>query len=345
MHEFVLFRLGSEAMFSFWSAMRNIKLLGSNAFLIMRNVFYLIPNQVFFVQVVEEDKFTTVIDLSKNNNLSCRIKCEDQYIDKLLSKSLSEEVVASCTQCIEKCTSVCYESPDKNIYEKNLTGGSQLILLPVYNGQGSLSYLLGIIYEKSFKNTVNELNKYIENEVARQVKERTAKLVATNEKLFYLANHDSLTGTYNRRYLLELANAEFKRVCRYGLSLCLMMLDLDHFKAINDNQGHPVGDKALKEVAKTLLEIVRDCDHVGRYGGDEFIIVLPETDISGAMLMAERLREALNSVKLTISIGIAKLERDDVCIETLINRADHLLLKAKRGGRDRIESVTVKHSA
>lgn len=205
--------------------------------------------------------------------------------------------------------------------------------------------MVGFIYEKNLKNTVNELNKYIENEVEKKVKQRTAKLMATNEELFYLANHDFLTGTYNRRYLLELANAEFKRVCRYGLSLCLMMLDLDNFKAINDNQGHPVGDEALKKVAKTLLETVRDCDHVGRYGGDEFIIVLPETDISGAMLIAERLREALSNVKLTISIGIAKLERDDVCIEELIHRADHLLLKAKRSGRDRIESTALKYSA
>ncbi len=333
-------------MLSFWSALRNINQFGSNAFLIMENLLGFFPRQMFFVQIIEKNKFIIIaIDPSKNDRLSCEIEFENKHLGYFFSKTVSEEVVESCAQCIEECTSACYESPVKNIYEKSLKGGSQLVLLPISDAQSSLSHLLGIIYEKNLNNTVNEVNKYIENEVERQVKERTAKLMATNEELFYLANHDFLTGSYNRRYLLELANAEFKRVRRYGLSLCLMMLDLDHFKAINDEQGHPVGDEALKEVAKTLLETVRDCDHVGRYGGDEFIIVLPETDVSGAMLIAERLREALNSVKLTISIGIAKLERDDVCIEALIHRADHLLLKAKRSGRNRIESIAVKYSA
>lgn len=333
-------------MFSFWSALRTINQLGSNAFITMENMFGFFPRQMFFVKIFGKNKFIIIaIDPSKNEKLSCEVECESKHLGQLFSKPVSEEVVASCAQCIEECTSVCYEPPVKNIYEKNLEGGNQLILVPISDAQGSLSHLLGIIYEKNLKNTVNELNKYIESEVERKVKERTAKLMATNEELFYLANHDFLTGTYNRRYLLELASAEFKRVRRYGLSLCLMMLDLDHFKVINDSQGHPVGDKALKEVAKTLLETVRDCDHVGRYGGDEFIIVLPETDVSDAMLIAERLREVLNSVKLTISIGVAKLERDDVHIETLIHRADHLLLKAKRSGRNRIESIAVKHSA
>ncbi|EWH03757.1 diguanylate cyclase [Halomonas sp. BC04] len=153
-----------------------------------------------------------------------------------------------------------------------------------------------------------------------------------------MATHDCLTETYNRRQLLELADNEFRRASRYELALCLMMLDIDNFKLINDELGHLAGDHALRTVAQATLAMVRDCDLVGRYGGDEFIIVLPETDILGARAIAERLSKTLQEAgRLSVSIGIASRAHDDQSMDELIHRADTLLLHAKRNGRNRIE--------
>ncbi len=124
-------------------------------------------------------------------------------------------------------------------------------------------------------------------------------------------------------------------------SVSAAKLDIDHFKSINDEKGHAAGDQALQTVTRAIRATVRNCDLVGRYGGDEFIIVLPETDLHGARVIAERLSSTLQGAELFISIGLATLERNDQTIDDVINRADHLLLSAKRNGRNRIESASL----
>ena len=159
-----------------------------------------------------------------------------------------------------------------------------------------------------------------------------------------LARMDALTGLNNRRHFFYLAEQEVKRARRYDRKLAAMMLDIDHFKHVNDTYGHASGDKVLQAIAELSKRTLRKQDTIGRYGGEEFAVILPETDISRAMEVAERLRVAIAScpidisqgtVDLTVSIGVAALDTDgNMAVESLLDRADKALYAAKREGRD-----------
>jgi diguanylate cyclase (GGDEF)-like protein len=160
-----------------------------------------------------------------------------------------------------------------------------------------------------------------------------------------LALTDPLTGLHNRRSIFELGRVEFKRAERMNRPFSCMMLDLDHFKKINDNYGHHVGDQILQEFANRCKDSVREVDVVGRYGGEELIIIMPETDIIAALLVAERLRAAVceNPVQIsdqklciTVSIGVAQKDENTFQLETLVARADQAMYIAKHKGRNRV---------
>ncbi|HEX9334040.1 MAG TPA: diguanylate cyclase [Anaerolineales bacterium] len=158
-----------------------------------------------------------------------------------------------------------------------------------------------------------------------------------------LALTDPLTGLHNRRSLFELGRVEFARAHRMKRAFCCMMLDVDHFKKVNDTYGHPVGDQVLKEFAKRCKTSVREVDLVGRYGGEELIILLPETDRKTAMQVAERLRNSIaarpikvsdTEVTVTVSIGVAEKDDNTTQLETLIARSDQAMYIAKHKGRN-----------
>jgi len=158
-----------------------------------------------------------------------------------------------------------------------------------------------------------------------------------------LALTDPLTGLQNRRSLFELGRLEFSRAHRMKREFCCLMLDLDHFKQVNDTYGHPIGDQVLREFAKRCKSSVREIDLVGRYGGEELIILLPETDGKMAMLVAERLRVSIAAapmkvsgmdIPLTVSIGVAAKDENTIQLETLIARADQAMYIAKHKGRN-----------
>jgi len=166
------------------------------------------------------------------------------------------------------------------------------------------------------------------------------------ETLRQLATHDALTGLFNRRYFFTLAERELERSQRYGHPLALLMLDLDHFKAINDSRGHQAGDQVLRAVAGIIQASLRQIDVVGRYGGEEFVVLLPETARATALAVAKRLcaAVAVQSVELpgeclpiTISIGVA-VGFGDVALnlEEMLERADRALYAAKATGRNRV---------
>jgi diguanylate cyclase (GGDEF)-like protein len=161
-----------------------------------------------------------------------------------------------------------------------------------------------------------------------------------------LALTDPLTGLQNRRSLFELGRIEFSRAQRMQRPFCCMMLDLDHFKQINDNYGHPLGDQIIQEFAERCKSSVREVDLIGRYGGEEFLIFLPETDSQTAMQVAERLRASVEGmpikvsgreINVTVSIGVSRTDENTLELETLIARADQAMYIAKHKGRNNVK--------
>ncbi len=174
--------------------------------------------------------------------------------------------------------------------------------------------------------------------VVQRAVERFFLLSSSDEKDYFvdLAVRDGLTGLFNRRYFNELINIEINRLKREPAALSLLMLDIDNFKNYNDTEGHPAGDETLKSAAKVFKNSVRTGDIVCRYGGEEFIIMLPQTGKSGAQIIAERLRvQAGLYLPTTVSIGIASLPEDAQSVEDLIQKADDALYQAKKTGKNK----------
>ncbi|NLK63128.1 MAG: GGDEF domain-containing protein [Fusobacteria bacterium] len=181
---------------------------------------------------------------------------------------------------------------------------------------------------------------YLNHNFEEELEKRTEQLSKKNELLEKIARLDGLTGIYNHKYIHEMLDKEFKRARRYKLNLSLIMADIDFFKKINDTYGHKTGDTVLLAVSKTIETVIRETDMVGRYGGEEFLIVCCETDINGGYILAERLREQIKNLKfdeeelkVTASFGVAELDFE-TDITSLIKKADTLLYYAKKNGRD-----------
>jgi len=161
------------------------------------------------------------------------------------------------------------------------------------------------------------------------------------EKITSLSEIDHLTEMYNRRKITELFDSEYVRYKRYKYPLSIMIIDIDFFKKINDRYGHNQGDITLKEIASILKKEVRESDHVGRWGGEEFLVICPETNIEGANILAEKLRSTINDYAFTnvghttASFGITTCS-DDCTFESMIIRADKALYTAKAEGRNKV---------
>jgi diguanylate cyclase (GGDEF)-like protein len=173
---------------------------------------------------------------------------------------------------------------------------------------------------------------------------RVDELRAAHDHLAKMASTDGLTGVYSRRWWFDLASNEFSRCRRYDRTFSLLVLDLDWFKVVNDTYGHDVGDTVLQRFAEMTRYQCRTSDIVGRLGGEEFAIILPETAADAAKTIATRLTEACRelavesaagTVRCSCSIGMTGLRRDDESIEIVLRRADSALYEAKRSGRDR----------
>ncbi len=183
--------------------------------------------------------------------------------------------------------------------------------------------------------------------VHSKIKRLQDELREKNRKLEELSNTDGLTKLYNRRYFMELFDLEFERSKRYGSDLSFIMMDIDNFKNFNDTYGHLLGDRILVEVARVLKDNLRVNDQIGRYGGEEFALMMPETDPEGSKVVAERhrrnisefvMREQGKELSITISLGVASHPNPEVeSLDDLIKLADDALLEAKREGRNRIK--------
>ncbi len=165
------------------------------------------------------------------------------------------------------------------------------------------------------------------------------------DKLQEISIHDSLTKVYNRRYFMRRYLEEFERAKKFNLNLSFLMIDIDHFKKINDTYGHLVGDAVLREVANLIKENIREIDFIARFGGEEFSAILPETDKAGAIMMAERISSRVSrrrirvfdeTLNATISIGVAAFPQNTIHSDVLVEISDKALYKAKVSGRNRV---------
>jgi len=183
---------------------------------------------------------------------------------------------------------------------------------------------------------------------------RMQQAKADQEQLERLAKFDSLTGLYNRRAIFHRLDGQIKHAGRYNEEFSLIMLDIDHFKKVNDQYGHLTGDDVLQEVATLVRQNIRDTDTAGRYGGEEFIIILPRAHLASALNVAERIRRAIetaemkdskgNVFSITVSQGLSCYQPGQGEY-SLISRADAALYRAKESGRNRVEGSALKLEA
>ena len=179
-----------------------------------------------------------------------------------------------------------------------------------------------------------------------ELKTKNIELNEHNIILKDLSSKDGLTGVYNHRYFQEEIKRQFAIAKRNETDLCLLLIDIDHFKKINDNYGHSFGDLILKELTHTISKVIRESDFFARYGGEEFVILLPTTGIKGGNILAETIRAKIkntefsdknNSIKITVSIGIDSISNSDSKSPSIIfEHADKAMYKAKEMGRNKV---------
>jgi diguanylate cyclase (GGDEF)-like protein len=242
-----------------------------------------------------------------------------------------------------------------------LTYGADIILLYIFRPEGvnfrneflqwivlaivmiDFSYIGGYIssLRRNLRTSHSELKKTVENlNISRSELEKSLAVIQE------IAIHDELTGFYNRRHLLELLENEKNRSLRGNTSFTIAILDIDHFKQVNDTYGHQAGDEVLRRVSTAIRNTMRNTDFCGRYGGEEFVLVLIQTDLKEAMICAERMRANIekcrfpgigDGFRITASIGLSQYHLREE-IDTMIARADRALYRAKEGGRNRTDS-------
>ncbi|MBN2618059.1 MAG: diguanylate cyclase [Spirochaetales bacterium] len=186
-------------------------------------------------------------------------------------------------------------------------------------------------------------------DLTRELNKKNLELESANKTITKLMYKDPLTGLFNRRRLDELLNKEITKSQRHNLSLSILMIDIDFFKKINDSYGHDIGDVVLVEVSNKICASCREEDIISRFGGEEFIVALPNTDCYSAMECAQRIKESIEVLnispipyKVTVSIGVSNLNNITDSQQSLIKRADIALYKAKKLGRNRVENSLYK---
>jgi len=197
-------------------------------------------------------------------------------------------------------------------------------------------YRIHLVQRRGFLELMRErfAREALQGEIARRTE--------LEEKLLYQAHTDELTGANNRRYFMQLGREEISRSLRYDRPLSLLLLDLDHFKVINDKFGHDTGDEVLRSFSWLCRRTLREPDILGRLGGEEFAVLIPEESINGALKTAERLRAAVEEefaatpYHLTVSIGVTEIQHSDSTISDLLKRADAMMYKAKDQGRNQV---------
>jgi len=281
---------------------------------------------------------------------------DDLVIQQLMTALLAEfgavEVAGSGEEALEK---VAVKKPDLIVLDVEMPGMDGYEVCTRLKADESVSDIPVIFLTSSNTNEDEEhgleigatdfIRKPISPRIVYARVSNILKLQAATRELEILATTDSLTGAYNRRHFMEVGNMELHRSIRYGQSFTVAMLDIDHFKAVNDTYGHGVGDIALKRTVQVIQDVLRNEDTLGRLGGEEFAVIFPQTDLDGAGLVAERIRESIGEIvvdtplgdlRFTMSIGLSSGGGKDSDIEEALKRADQALYSAKELGRNRV---------
>jgi diguanylate cyclase (GGDEF)-like protein/PAS domain S-box-containing protein len=305
------------------------------------------PDNLFVIRCATDGRFfVEAINPAQEQVLGQRNRdVVGQPIERVAPAEYLEGILAHYRECAARKTSLSYEESagDSNERAKHW----QTLLVPSVDRKGRVAYILGISRDITAIRNTEEVLLRTNEELERRVAERTAELEEANTRLLEQAVRDGLTGLYNRRHFFALAAREFGLAVRHMRPMSVFMIDLDHFKQINDRFGHAAGDQVLQSLSAQLLSTLRQSDLVGRYGGEEFAAVLTDTVEHEAGRIAERLRAEVAAARIawgehtlgcTLSLGIAHMDPGrDYSVEALIARADQALLTAKRSGRNRLE--------
>ncbi|MFZ5986531.1 MAG: GGDEF domain-containing response regulator [Bacillota bacterium] len=216
--------------------------------------------------------------------------------------------------------------------------------------QGASDYITKPVFFPEILARINNLIRLLN--MQKELEEKNKELMEKNTLLEQMAITDSLTGLFNKGYVLERLESEIQRAARYNEAISLIIIDIDHFKEVNDTYGHLMGDKLIKEISEEITSSVRDVDIVGRYGGDELMVICPNTDINGAKILAERIRSNIHNhkfelkgeiVPITVSLGVSSAApslytKADSDIVRIIGEADIALYRAKSSSRNKVEA-------
>ncbi|WP_417068671.1 diguanylate cyclase [Niveibacterium terrae] len=305
------------------------------------------PDNLFVIRC-EEDGGFTVVAINPAQQKSISLLPRDVVglsIEQVAPPEYLGGILAHYRECVACKTPLSYE---ESTSEPSLrTRHWQTLLVPSVDRKGRVAYILGVSRDITAVRATEEALRRANEELEKRVAERTAELEEANARLLEQAIRDGLTGLYNRRHFFALAAREFGLAIRHTRPMSVLMIDLDHFKKINDRFGHAAGDHVLQSLAMQMGSALRQSDLLGRYGGEEFAALLTDTVELEARRIAERLRAEVATAHIhwgehqlgcTLSLGIAHMDPDrDVSIEALIERADQALLRAKRSGRNRME--------
>lgn len=324
---------------------RLIALLHRN-FPVFGDLWTRFPDNLFVIRCEEAGGFTVVaINPAQEQSLNLKnSEVAGQAIDQVAPPEYLAGILAHYRDCVARKAPISYQ-------ESGEADGStprfwQTLLVPSIDRKGRVTHLLGASRDITAQREVEGVLRSANEELEKRVAERTRELREANARLLEQAIRDGLTGLYNRRHFFALAAREFGLAVRHTRPMTVFMIDLDHFKEINDRFGHAAGDRVLQAMAVSFRTALRQTDLIGRYGGEEFAALLSDTDEREARRIAERLRAeaaALHTewgehkLGCTLSLGIAHLDSSrDFSVEALIERADQALFRAKLAGRNQL---------
>ncbi|MFZ0391932.1 MAG: GGDEF domain-containing protein, partial [Calditrichia bacterium] len=312
----------------------------------------------FYENLFKERQLIWVPDASKIENKELRSYFKEFGISRFIFAYLGTPAHHTSTREIRKTLLPMLEYFMPSLYDQQETDVENILdNLEAYLSSENF-YRGGFVIidttrtrHKMFRNEIGFLETLFR---AASYMYQNQRLMEQLHYLFFRAEKeaitDSLTNLFNYRYFIQQLNREISRTRRHGTSFSLIMMDIDHFKKVNDRYGHQVGDEILKDLAKTMMENTRTSDVVARYGGEEFAIICPELSTEGACQMAEKIRQIISHMefkftrgalgkRITVSLGVATFPANGESAYQLIQNADRALYRAKNSGRNQVQAV------